>query len=360
MKIIDKYLIKQYIQTILFGLIAFVFLFLIINLMEQLDDFIDHDVPFDIVLQFYFVFTPEILRLMLPIAVLLAALFVTGKLSNQNELTAMKSSGVSLYRYMIPFLITTFIISLFAVFFGGYVVPLANHKRINIEREYMNRSVIRTGSNIFFQDSKTRIVSISSYNITMEQANRISIQDFDENDITKMRYRIDAAKMKYDTSNGSWNLSRGTERSFSDSTEIMKSFNNLILTDLRFTPDDIIKKQIRSDEMTLPELEELAKEQLATGNDSTRIDIEYHSRFAFAFASVITVMFGLPLSANRRRGGLAVQFGISLLVTFIYLVFMSISQSFGKNGVMNPVLTAWFANIVFFVAAVINLIRVRK
>ena len=93
LKILDRYLIRQFFQTILFGLLAFVFVFVIIDMMENLDDFIDQNVRGPIILQYYIVFIPEIIRLMLPVAVLLAALFTVGKLSNLNELTAMKSSG---------------------------------------------------------------------------------------------------------------------------------------------------------------------------------------------------------------------------------------------------------------------------
>ncbi|MHB8930865.1 MAG: LptF/LptG family permease, partial [Melioribacteraceae bacterium] len=88
--------------------------------------------------------------------------------------------------------------------------------------------------------------------------------------------------------------------------------------------------------------------------------IEYQSRIAFAFASVIVVLFGLPISANRRRGGLAIQFGINLLITFIYLVFMKVSQAFGKSGVLNPLITAWLANFIFLLAAIYNIKRAQK
>ena len=110
MKILDRYLVKQFLQTIAFGLIAFTALFVIIDLMEKMDDFIDQSVPGNIIFEYYIVFVPEIFRLMIPVAVLLACLFTVGKLSTQNELTSIKSSGVSLYRFMTPFLITGLII----------------------------------------------------------------------------------------------------------------------------------------------------------------------------------------------------------------------------------------------------------
>ncbi len=80
--------------------------------MEKLDDFIDANAPTRVIVEYYIASIPEIVKLMIPVAVLLAALFVTGRLSSQNELAAIKSSGISLYRIMAPFLIIALIISL--------------------------------------------------------------------------------------------------------------------------------------------------------------------------------------------------------------------------------------------------------
>jgi lipopolysaccharide export system permease protein len=360
MMLIDKYLIKQFLLTILFALFTFLAIFIIVDLMEHIDEFIDNDISLPIVLKYYAVFLPQMIRYMTPISVLLAALFVTGKLSDMNEVTALKASGMSLYRYMAPFIITAIFISLISIYFGGYVTPIANKIKVGIERDYWNFGAIRSGNNIFFQDSKTRIVTISSYNVNSEQANIVSIQDFSPNTITQMLSRIDAKKMKFDSSSASWTLYNVVQRDFTEFSETSTKYDEIEMDDLHFSPQDVIKKQIKNEEMTLSELDELAKEQLFAGTNPKRVQIEYHSRIAFAFASIITILFGLPLSTNKRKGGLALQFGINLLITFTYLVFMSISQAFGKNGVMSPILTGWFANIVFFCAALLNIARAPK
>lgn len=360
MKILDKYLVKQFVQTILFGLLAFTLLFVIIDMMENLDDFIDQNVPSEIILQYYLVFIPEIIRLMIPVSVLLASLFTAGKMANLNELTAMKAGGVSLYRFMIPFVAVSLIVSFITIYFGGYLVPLANKHKVHIEQTYMKKGIVYFGSNIFFQDSKSRVVSIYSYDIQNEIARRVSIQEFNPSDNTKLISRIDAQNMKYDTLKNFWTLNIGIKRTFSDSNEVLQKFTTFDFKGLNFKPEDVIKKQRKPEEMSLSELSDYADEQRRTGNDPTAIMIEYQSRLAFAFSSIVVVLFGLPISANKRRGGLALQFGINLLVTFVYLVFMKISQAFGKNGVLEPFVTAWFANFVFLALALINLKRVQK
>ena len=360
MKIIDRYLIKQFLQTIVFGLLAFTLVFVVIDLMENLDDFIDQSVPTHIILHYYLVFSPDIIKLMTPVAVLFAALFTVGKAANLSELTAIKASGVSMYRFMAPFLITSLFISIFSIYFSGYVVPMANKTKLNIEMNYLNRGYVFSGNNIFFQDSKNIIVNISFFDNNRDQANRVSIQKFDKNDLTKMESRIDASRMVYDTSSHDWTAYSGVERTFSGDKQTASYFKKLKLTELNLTPKDLATKQQKPEEMNLSELKNLISTQKRAGIDPTRTLIDYYSRFAFPMASIVVVLFGLPISANKRKGGLAVQIGINILVTFIYLVFMKVSQAFGKNGAMNPLLTAWLANIIFLAGALINLPRVRQ
>jgi lipopolysaccharide export system permease protein len=360
MKIIDRYFIKQFLQTIAFGLLAFAIIFVVIDMMEKLDDFIDESVPNLIVFEYYIYFIPEILRLMTPVAVFLACLFTTGKMTNQNELTALRSAGVSLYRMMIPYLAAALIISIFSIYFGGYVVPLANKGKVNIEVNYMKKDIPPPGSNIFFQDSNNKIVTISYFDVLNQVANRISIQEFNKRNPVEMVSRIDAIKMKYDSLKNQWDAYNGTIRYFNGIKETINEFKTLTIKSLNFKPKDIKFKQEKAEEMSIPELKAFCKNQERTGNDPTRTLIEYYSRFSFPLSSFIVVFIGLPLSAAKRRGGLALQFGLSLLFTFFYLGFMKISEAFGKNGVLDPLLTAWFANIVFICFAIINLIRVRK
>lgn len=360
MKIIDRYLITQFLQTVFFGLIAFTLIFVVIDMMENLDDFIDQNVPAQVILHYYFVFAPEIIKLITPVAVLFGALFTAGKSANLSELTAIKASGVSLFRFMMPFIATTFFISLLSIYFAGYLVPMANQTKINIEREYLKRGFSFSGSNIFFQDTKTRIISISYFDINSNRANYVSIQEFDPADVTKMTARIDANRLQYDSLTNTWMAYQGIQRTFDEPGQSADYFTVREIEDLNFYPADLISKQQKPEEMNLDELRNLIKNQEKAGNDPTASLIEFHTRFAFPIASLIIILFGLPISANKRKGGLAVQVGINILVTFIYLVFMKVSQAYGKNGALDPFLTAWAANFLFLAAALINLPRVRQ
>ncbi len=224
MKILDKYLIKQFLQTIIFSLVAFTLIFVIINMVENIGGFLDQNVPLLIILHYYAVFSPDIIKLMTPVAVLFAALFTAGKASNLSELTAIKASGVSLYRFMLPFIITTIFISIFSIYFSGYVVPMANKTKENLQREYLNSGSSYFGSNIFFQDTKTRIVSISFFDNNRNEAIRVSIEQFDKKDLIKMVSRIDASSMVFDTLSHDWIAKNGSERTFESNRQTVRVF----------------------------------------------------------------------------------------------------------------------------------------
>lgn len=369
MKLLDRYIVRQFIVSFLFGLVAFLLIFVLVDAMEHIDDFIDAHAPVKVVVEYYIAFMPEIIKLMTPVAVLLGSLFVIGRLSTNSELTAMKSSGVSLYRILAPFLVVALIISFASIYLNGWVVPKANGKKYLIERTVLNRgNDISTRMNIFFQEGPRRVVSVNYFDPQSNVASHVSIQDFADSDMTVLARRYDAPKMKWidtaATQAGSlipgWMLLNGATREFNGSTQQISFFNSLPVGKLSLTPTDIEKKQRKPDEMNYSDLKEFIQNQEQAGQDVSRWLVDFHSKISFPFASVIMVLFGVPFASARPRGGIALGFGICTAVTFIYLAFMKVSQVIGYNGDVNPLLTAWLANLIFLAAGIVNMIRVQK
>ncbi|MBP1679248.1 MAG: permease YjgP/YjgQ family protein, partial [Bacteroidetes bacterium] len=304
---------------------------------------------------------PEIIKLTIPVAMLLASLFVTARMSTQYELSAMKSSGISLYRLLLPYLMVALFVSFASVYFNGWVVPLANQQKFTIERVYLQKGIVTgSGANIYIQDSRTRILSVGFYDDVRKLASRVSIQDFNAEDRTKLVERVDAVSMTWDDSAGVWMLHDGTRRWFEGTRERLETFAVQPAGRLNFNPEDLRKKQEKPDEMDYYTLKEFIQNQERAGQDTSRWRVDFYSKVSFPFASVIVVLFGVPFSSVRRRGGVGIQLGISLLVSFAYLIFMKVSQVFGYNGDIPPLLTAWTANIIFLVAAIVVVLRVPK
>jgi lipopolysaccharide export system permease protein len=292
---------------------------------------------------------------------LLATLFTAGRLANLNEIIAIKNAGVSLLRFMMPFLLLGIIVTGISIYFNNWVVPGANKHKFFIERNYLGKSLPTTGLNrLYFQDTKNCIILIDQFKDVELTAINVSIQVYNPDTLTQLRTRIDCQQMKWE--NGNWILLKVTERNFTNGTEVLRFMEKTDGSNipgigrLNLKPEQIIKKQLKPDELDYGEISDFIDTQAKGGQNIDRLLVDFYSKFSFPFSNLIVVIFGLSISTGtRKRKGLALQFAISIMVSFIYLGFVKISQTFGYNGEMNPVLTAWMANIVFALFGGINL-----
>jgi len=215
MRILDRYLIRQFCFALIFSLIAFWVVFLVVDLVEHLDKFIDKHTSFFLVIKYYFYYTPYILVLSLPVAMLLSSLFSLGQLAKHNELTAMKSAGISLYRILLPIFILSFLISLFVIGFGGSIVPLTYQKMmevktVEIEKGKRERNLIL--QNIFVQAEDGIIFHLSNYDTKERLGKDVLVQRFERN---RLKEEIRAKRVRW--KNNGWLFEDGVERIFSDS-----------------------------------------------------------------------------------------------------------------------------------------------
>ncbi len=358
---IDKYIVIQFVKNFLFALLCFILIFILVDLFENLDKFIDNNFSFLRVANYYFYFIPEIIRLITPIAVLLATLFTSGRMVNFNEIIAVKNAGISLIRFMMPFLAMGLLITGLSMYFNNWVVPEANKHKIFIERNYLGKNKNIVGLNkLYFQDSKNQLVLIDEFKESDTAANRVSILFYKPDSLNHLIERVDAAKMKW--KNNRWVLYKAAERNFSTEKEVLTNYDSIPASDiegfnkLNLVPTQITRRQLKPEEMNYSELQDFIVSLKKGGQDTNRQLVDFYSKVSFSFASIVVIIFGISISTgSTRRKGLALQFGISILVSFIYLGFVKISQSFGYNGDLNPVLTAWLANFAFAGFGMINL-----
>ncbi len=368
MKLIDRYILKNFIQNFFFGILCFILIFILIDLFENLDKFIDKSLGIRLVIVYYIYFIPEILKLIIPIGMLLASLFTISRFINYSEFVAMRSAGISIYRYLSPILIFGFAVTLLSIYFNGWVVPRSNRLKLEMERNYLGRNqIISTISNIYIQDSKNRFITIGLYDKSSMSCNFVSIQIFKMDSLNVMTSRYDAKQMIWDSTVKDWKLVEVFYRQFETQNNEIMRYNKEIkisqieaIKSINIDPDLIIKKQLRPEELNLTEFSEFIENLEKSGQDISKAEVDYYSIISFPFSTLVTIIFGVSVSSNRRKGGAALQFGISILVSFIYLGFVKISQIFGYNGDMNPILTAWLANIIFLSISIINFIRLNR
>jgi lipopolysaccharide export system permease protein len=358
MNILDRYLIKKFLFNLFFSIAAFVVIFLVVDLIENVDKFIDRDAALNLVIMYYLYFIPYIISLTLPVSMLLACLFALGSMSQHNEIVAQKSAGVSMYRMFLPLFILSLIISVLAGLFNERIVPEANLRRMDIYRyDIQNnpRNIASKRNNIYLQDDKNRKVSISFFDGVKGEALRVSIQYYDG---PKLMRRIDAKKMRW--KDQIWTLYGVSERTLEDSIDVLVNYDELIMPELNFKPVNLLELQKKPEEMSYSELEIFVKDMRKIGAVVRKWVVELHLKISYPFANFVIILFGAPIAAQKRRSGTAVGIGISLLVCFIYFLFIRTGQVLGHQGTLDPWLAAWIGNIIFGFAGIYTMIKARK
>ncbi len=138
-KKIDRYIFLRLLAITLFVLMALVFIFVVIDFSENSEDFTDKGATFAQIFGiYYFNYIPEIIRLIIPVAVFIACLYLTGQMAERLEIVALKAAGISLYRLLLPYLIFALLMTCIISYLDGFVIPDANEKRIAFESEYLS------------------------------------------------------------------------------------------------------------------------------------------------------------------------------------------------------------------------------
>jgi len=356
-RITDRYLLKSFIALLGFSVIAFLIIFIIVDIVEKMDTFIDRDASLEIVLWFYVYSIPNFLLLVLPIAMLMASLFAMGQLVKNGEFTALKAAGVSLYRVIFPVVVFATFVSVFAFWFGEWIASSSERQKSNIYNNQIRRfqNLLVSKDNVILQDTRNRQVRIGHYDGFNHTGSMITIMIRNGNSIDTT---ITARYLKPDGND--WTLMEGKIRDFTSGEEVIHEFFERKVTDFNFIEDDLVEVQIKPEERNVVELEEYIGKLQQLGIPNERWKVDYYAKFAFPFANLVVVLLGLPLATRNWRGGNAFGIGISVFICFVYYVIMTFSNSLGYKGVLTPITAAWFSNILFGVVGIGALITAKK
>jgi lipopolysaccharide export system permease protein len=168
-----------------------------------------------------------------------------------------------------------------------------------------------------------------------------------------------ADAMNYDSVQG-WTFARGyLRRFFPDSTQKVYQFERMRMAGLPEAPQELLEAPRKPEEMTYQEVDRLARIIERTGGDPAQLLVKREQKFSIPVATLVVILFGVPLATTTGRGGTAYGIGVSLGTTILYLLLFKVSGALGQAGTMSPFTAAWLPNVLFFAAAVVLLRRVR-
>lgn len=343
----DAYIMKKFLGTFLFAILVLLAIVIVFDINEKLDAMLTAPLK-ETVFKYFLNFLPYFANQFAPLFVFITVIFFTSKLADHSEIIAMMSSGISFKRLMVPYLISAAIIAAGTLVLALYVIPPANVKRIEYTNRWVKNKRVDFGDNIQLQVKPGVMAYISRYDNTTKRGFRFTMEEFDGNRLVS---RITANNVTYDTL-GRWKLNEYSIRKFDGLKETLKRGTS-IDTMLDVEPRDFLISKNDQEMLTSPELRRYINKQKARGvANLQQFELEYEKRFAMTAAAFILTVIGLSLSSRKVRGGMGVNIGIGLLLSFSYILFMTVTQTFALSGYTSPRLAMWIPNIVYTIIAI--------
>ena len=349
LKTIDYYIIKKFLGTYFLCIVLIVCIAVVFDVSEKLDNFFDNQAPFRaIVVDYYLNFIPYFVNMFSPLFTFITVIFFTSKLAENSEIIAMLSSGISFRRLMLPYMISAAVIAGLAFYLGGYVIPNSNKIRLEFENQYVKKVTTSHARNIQLEVEPNVVAYIESFQEHNSTGRHFSLDKFEGKQLVS---RLTAQSVEYLGENR-WRAHSYLIRRFDGMTEQLQS-GTALDTLINIQPEDFFIVKGQSEQMKINELSNYLEKQRRRGVENIKeFEIEYYNRFAFPFAAFILTVIGVSLSSERRKGGIGLNIGLGLLLSFSYILFSTMISTIALSNPLSPAIAVWIPNIIFAFIAI--------
>lgn len=392
--LLDEYVMREFGQNFVIVLMSFSAIFVIFTFFDLVGDIIRNKTAVVTVGGYLLNLLPFILDRVIPICSLVAALLTFGALSRTSELTAMKATGISIYRIIAPVLVLTLLIAggLFA--FDELYLPAANRRQealrsvikgkpaqtfLRPERKWIS-GMTGQGSPItptevmqsLPQTSGTAFPAPGTPKLSPDPARIFYYQFFDPDknvfaNLTifefnaatfNLQRRIFAASVRWDSHVGRWVFDNGWQRTFAGETiATYEPFTVSTFPEIQEQPSYFKKEDLQSQEMSYGELERYINDLKLSGFDTMRLRVQLNHKLAYPLITFIMAVLAIPFALSMgKRGGLA-GMGTAIGIAIFYWVVSSTFEAMGNVNTLPPMLAAWTPDILFGIAGSWLLLR---
>lgn len=368
MRLIDKYIYKEFLTPFFYCFFAFVIIFIIGDLFENLDNFILMKGPKMLIFKYYLFLIPSIFVLTTPLAILLSILYQLGYMSRYNELVALKASGVSFWRVMLPFGFLGVVFGLLLFTVNERMIPDCSRELSYIRELYINKKAVERPREKESIEARNITFFSSLYNVSFyvdkikgDEAEGLSIREFNTDGSLKKEWY----GQKGIWIDSSWWLFDGYIRSYSISGKTnggMQFFKKQVVS-LDIHPSDLLhsKKDAEtiSNYMDIKELHNYIRRNFSPANLPRELLVDLYEKISIPFTIFIVVIFGVTFGGRISKGGALASVGYSLIFYLAYYGLSSFLLAMGKLGKLLPSLAVWTPHILFGIVSTYLLKKTR-
>ncbi|MCM1006284.1 MAG: LptF/LptG family permease [Prevotella sp.] len=347
-KILDMYILRKFLGTYFFSIILIMAIVVMFDVNEKLDAFLR--APFnETIFDYFFSFLPYFANQFSPLFVFIAVIFFTSKMAGNSEIIAILSSGVSFKRLLVPYMIGATIIAGLTFWLSNYAIPPTNARRLDYTEKYVKNKKPQERVNVQLMVQPGVVAFIGRYDAKADKGYQFSLDKFKGKTLVS---RLTAQSVEY-TGNYKWRITNYVQRNFDGMKESMKRGTTKD-TVIAIDPKDFVISKYDQEALTTPELEEYIVKQKKRGvANITQFEIEKEKRYAMTAAAFILTLIGMSLSSRKVKGGMGINIGIGLVLSFSYILFSSVTSSFAVSGATTPRIAMWIPNIVYLLIGII-------
>ena len=351
-RILDEYVVREFLNVFFLVLAGFLMLMVIFTFFELVGDILRNHVALSTVGAYLFYLTPNLIYHIAPLAVLIAVLVTFGVLNRNSELTAMKATGISLFRLVVPivFIAVTLAASLFV--FDEYYLPQANRRQEalrNIIKGRPPQTVLHPEQKWIFGQPRTgepgRIFYYQFFDSVRNEFANISVFEFDPSTFALTR-RIFAARAVWDPVHNTWRFENGWVRDLKESIDY-REFRNTTFAEIHEGPGYFTKEALQSQEMSFGQLDRYIGDLRQSGFDTTRLRVDLWSKLAFPLTAIVMAVLAVPFALSMGRRGSLSGIAIAIGVALAYQVINSLFGAMGNVDYLPASLAAWSPDILF-------------
>ena len=345
MKILTRYLCKEFFTFFLIALIAFLVLYTVIDFFGKIDNFMEAGVPMKTTLRFFLYQLPLVIQQMLPISMLISIMLVFGLMNKRNEILALKGSGLNSFNLSYPLIGISVLIGVVSFFLSESIVPITSPKANEIWNFRVEKRDAKGAyklSHIWYRGDRS-IYQIRAFDSKKNIMEGLTISFFDEN--FNLIKRIDAEKATW--GGDRWSLAHGLIQTIDPDGSWKSVRFERHTIQLPENPNNFKHSMKAPEDMSFWELRDYARKIRKEGFDSTKAQVDLNTKLAFPFISLTLTLVGIPLALRSKRGGIPFNITIGIGISFLYLLTFGLSRSLAISGALPPLLGAWMANLLF-------------
>ncbi len=347
MKILNRYILKEFMIVYTISLIALSGLFLIVNIFENLKFILSYHPSFYEVFMLYFTQIPGILYQTIPMAALLTTVIVFAVMSKNNEIGSLLSTGINPLTIVKPIIYTVIVISIINLVIGESIVP-----RTNIDNGLIDANIHNSNASInqkiklnnIWLKSNNKIYKIGLFIPWLDTIKDVTVYDF-SNDYKTLISRTDIEIARWEQDH--WEAANVNIRDFKTNNQVVYSFITSTSFQFPYTIKDFKHTEKTPDEMNYFELMSYTQKLKKEGYSYAPYDVSLNFKLSYPFSSLFVILIVLPFSLKKRKTvGFILAIGIALTIGFSYWIILALSLSMGNSGILNPVLATWLPNAI--------------